>query len=355
MRQSAARLTGAYSDGQSSQSLSAVLLVDATGARLDTGERQIIFALEDLAAESRIGNTPRVIRLNGSGRFVTRDHDQLDGLVTSGVVMGENKGWIHRLESHWHTVLLSIFGLILGASAAFVWGIPAVAKVAAMALPHDTTAAVSRLSLDAVEQILGGDSALDAERQDELRARFLESADTHAPGLPVQVEFRDGGLLGANALALPDGTIIFTDELVALAENDNELAGVFAHELGHVVHRHSLRQIIQGSIISIAAAVYFGDATAGASILAAAPVWLADMAYSRDLELEADDYAYEVMTSEGLAPHHFSSMLERLTAAHYNEVETETEKESGERKDYFSSHPATSERIARFEARERQK
>ncbi|MAM88485.1 MAG: peptidase M48 Ste24p [unclassified Hahellaceae] len=349
MRQSAARLTGTYADGQSSQSLPAVLLVDASSARLDAGDREVIFTLEDLAAESRIGNTPRVIRLNGSGRFVTKDHDQLDQLVTSGIVKGENKGWIHRLESHWHTVLMSICVLVVGTTAAFIWGIPAVAKAAAMALPHETTAAVAKLSMDTIEQILGGESELDTERQDELRARFMASATTYAPGLPVRVEFRDGGILGANALALPDGTIIFTDELVELAEDDNELAAVFAHELGHVVYRHSLRQIIQGSIISIAASVYFGDVTAGASVLAAAPVWLADMAYSRDMELEADDYAYDFMSAEGLAPHHFSDILQRLTTAHYEEAGA-TE-EDGESNDYFSSHPATSERVARFEAR----
>src|SRR5690606_39059775 len=118
---------------------------------------------------------------------------------------------------------------------AFIWGIPAVAKAAAMALPHETTAAVAKLSLDTIEQILGGESELDTARQDELRASFMASASTYAADLPIRVEFRDGGLLGANALALPNGIIIFTDELVALAENDNELAAVFAHELGHVV------------------------------------------------------------------------------------------------------------------------
>ena len=52
--------------------------------------------------------------------------------------------------------------------------------------------------------------------------------------------FRDGGKFGANAFALPSGKIIVTDQLASLL-NDEQIVGVLAHELGHVVYRHGMR------------------------------------------------------------------------------------------------------------------
>ena len=62
--------------------------------------------------------------------------------------------------------------------------------------------------------------------------------------------------------ALPGGTVILTDQLVALAKNDDEIAGVLAHEIGHVKHRHSLKQLYRVLGIGFMISVIGGDSLA---------------------------------------------------------------------------------------------
>ncbi len=63
----------------------------------------------------------------------------------------------------------------------------------------------------------------------------------------MTVEFRASPIIGANAFALPGGIVIVTDQLMQLAEHDDEILAVLAHEIGHVKHRHVLRGLPQDS------------------------------------------------------------------------------------------------------------
>src|SRR5690606_40050887 len=99
------------------------------------------------------------------------------------------------------------------------------------------------------------------------------------------------------AFAMPGGTILLTDELVQLAEALQpqqpqqaltQILGVLAHEVGHVEHRHALRQFVQGTIVAAAVTWYLGDVS---SLLAAAPTALLNTRYTRNFEREADAYA----------------------------------------------------------------
>ena len=112
---------------------------------------------------------------------------------------------------------------------------------------------------------------------------------------PLQVMFRKGGALGPNAFALPDGTIVFTDEMVRLAEHDDELSAVLAHEIGHVVRRHGMRTIIQDSLLGFLILAITGDITGSSELFIGLPVLLTEMAYSREFEREADQYALAYM------------------------------------------------------------
>ena len=148
-------------------------------------------------------------------------------------------------------------------------------------------------------------------------------------------------MIGANALALPSGTIIVTDDLVTLARDDREIFGVLAHEAGHVDHRHGLRNILQNSIVGLVVAWFIGDVS---SIAAAAPTALLEASYSRELEREADMYAVEVLRTNGIPVRHFAEILRRL------DVDSGGS-EISRAFDYLSSHPATSERLQQLEER----
>lgn len=158
----------------------------------------------------------------------------------------------------------------------------------------------------------------------------------------VRLEFRASPDLGPNALALPSGIVILTDEVVALAHCDEELLAVLAHELGHIHHRHSLRSWLQSLITPVLIATVTGDLASISALAGALPTFLADMKYSRTFELEADDFAVELLDRHGIPRRHLADILGRITSA------DENDRGLGH---YLSTHPATSQRIERITRR----
>jgi predicted Zn-dependent protease len=157
--------------------------------------------------------------------------------------------------------------------------------------------------------------------------------------------FRKGNGLGANAFALPDGTIIFTDEMVALSEHDDELAGVLVHEIGHVVHRHGMRTVIQDSLLGFVLLAITGDVSGSSELFLALPVLLTQLAYSREFEREADDYALDYLRSHGTPTTHFANLIRRIDEKTKGKCQASDEKWL----DYLSTHPMTEERLKDFE------
>lgn len=147
--------------------------------------------------------------------------------------------------------------------------------------------------------------------------------------------------MGPNAFALPNGDVVIFDQLIRLAENDDEVAGVIAHELGHVAHRHGLRQLIQSSVVSFVVGIYLGDVSSVAASLGALVL---ESRYSREFEFEADAYAARTMVAAGRGTEPLAAMLERLEKSH------DASGSAGAGWSGLSSHPETAERIARLRA-----
>lgn len=150
----------------------------------------------------------------------------------------------------------------------------------------------------------------------------------------MELVFRDSPFLGPNALALPGGTIIVTDQLMELASTESEILTVIAHEIGHVELRHSLRQVLQSSAVGIAAATITGDAATLSAAVAGLPAVLVQTSYSRKFESEADAFAFKLLEQHNISPAIFASFMEKL------------EKARPERGlSFMSTHPLSSERI----------
>jgi Zn-dependent protease with chaperone function len=192
-------------------------------------------------------------------------------------------------------------------------------------------------ALEGMDQFGFAPSSLPPERQEELAAK-LEALAAAAPDAPAyRLEFRAAPIIGANAFALPAGIIVLTDELVALAQADEEILAVLAHELGHVRHRHMMRRLLEGSAVALLVAGVTGDVSAATSLAAAAPTLVLQSKFSRDNEREADAYAFELMRRAGIAPQHFGAILARMEAQAPRGPMLPT---------FLSSHPETAERKA---------
>ena len=194
--------------------------------------------------------------------------------------------------------------------------------------------------LAALDRQVFAPSDIPRPRQQALEAAFRRLAFPNATRQPYVVVFRKSDAIGANAMALPSGTIVVTDGLVRLATDDREILGVLAHEAGHVDHRHGLRSVLQNSFVGLVLAWLAGDIS---SLAAAAPAALLEANYSRELEREADGYAIGVLQASGIPLQHLANMLRRLESASGGT--------SGLTPRYLSTHPATAERLARLDGR----
>jgi Zn-dependent protease with chaperone function len=141
-----------------------------------------------------------------------------------------------------------------------------------------------------------------------------------------------------NAIALPGGRVYLFSALLDKADNPDEIAGVLAHELGHVAHRDSLRQLIRDGGTSFLVGMLFGDVTGSGALIFASRT-LITSSYSRDTERAADSFSIATMHGLGRPVKPMGELLFRVTGA-----------QSGSGIDIFASHPLTEDRLARMSA-----
>lgn len=149
-----------------------------------------------------------------------------------------------------------------------------------------------------------------------------------------------------NAFALPGGYVYITRGLAALATNEAELAGVIAHEIGHVVARHSAQRYSRGVLTQILAgglSVAIGNG-AGELIGAGANAYL--KSFSREHEFEADMLGVRYITRAGYDPDAMATFLEKLRA--HSRLQASLAGRSPDdvdQYDFMATHPRTLDRI----------
>jgi predicted Zn-dependent protease len=143
-----------------------------------------------------------------------------------------------------------------------------------------------------------------------------------------------------NAFALPGGFFFVNSGLILRADNEAELAGVMAHEIGHVAARHGTRQATRGEIaqLGMIPLIFMGGWT-GYGIYQAASVLVpvTFLKFSRAMESEADMLGLEYMYKAGYDPTAFVDFFEK--------VETMEKRKPGTMSKVFSTHPMTDDRI----------
>lgn len=244
-------------------------------------------------------------------------------------------------EATGRRLALWIGGAVASVVLLFLFGLPLLARVATPLIPLKWEAAIGRSVEPQVAEMFGGRNVKFCGRPGGPGRRALQAmvdrlAANRAMPFPPRVDVIDHPL--TNAFALPGGRIFLFRPVIQRAQGPDEAAGVLAHEMGHVVHRHSMRAIVHGSTLSLLIGLVIGDVTGG--LTASVLTNLASSAYSRDAEREADRVSVELMTAAGADPLAINSFFRRLMAA---------EKGSSGLVNLFRSHPLTDERIAYVE------
>jgi len=145
----------------------------------------------------------------------------------------------------------------------------------------------------------------------------------------------------ANAFALPGGKVYLLGGLLTKAENPDEIAGVLAHELGHLKHRDSMRGLIYNGGSSFLIGLLFGDIT-GSSALIFTSRQLVTASYSREAEQNADTVTIDVMHRLGRSPKPMGELLYRVTG-----------KEGDKSLSILAGHPLTEDRLQRMSKEDR--
>ena len=170
--------------------------------------------------------------------------------------------------------------------------------------------------------------------------KIFVSADKDRPGVKWQVFVIDDPKQ-VNAFATPGGYLYVYTGLLMAADNEAQLAGVWGHESGHVVARHSAQQMVNEmglqTVIEVALGQNPNQLAQLASTLAAKGALLA---YSREDETQADEYGARYSAQAGYDPHGIIQFFEKLKAMEGNQPAFAK---------YLSDHPATEDRITHLQ------
>jgi len=116
-----------------------------------------------------------------------------------------------------------------------------------------------------------------------------------------------------NAFALPGGPVFITYALYSKLENEDQLAGILGHEIGHVIGRHSAERIAQlGFTNSVITGVAVGSGSQETSQAAAVIGNLVNMKYGRGDELESDNLGVKIMIDAGYDPQEMLDVMQIL-------------------------------------------
>lgn len=299
----------------------------------------------------------RLAHLASGGHVQCDDGPAWDRWMQS---QGQHESLVVKMQQSWRWVAGSVAVLAALAVALQLWGLPLLARAVVAAAPPGIEQSLGESSLAAIDQALMLPSKLPLAEQARITQAFADAVARHGSTSqqPWRLVFRQSKI-GPNALALPGGTIIMTDELVALVNADTRvLTAVLAHELGHVQQRHGLRLLVQATVLGTLGAVVLGDFS---TLLAAVPALLGQAHYSREAEREADAHAVQVLKAAGLSPLHMVTLFEALEQE--RQKKSRQEQDAEQTKDQaadddspswlgiaFASHPSDADRIEYFRA-----
>ncbi len=143
-----------------------------------------------------------------------------------------------------------------------------------------------------------------------------------------------------NAFAIPGGHVFVYTGLLKEVENTAELAGVLAHEIGHITSYHSANRLVAGEVTGLVNQILFGDEASIAKAAASLLENLAFLKYSRKNEFEADSFAVFYTSRAGINPLGVRDFFLKLKNR-YGDSQKVFEP--------LSTHPLLSERIANVE------
>ncbi len=326
---------GSYYDGQSPVPQHTSISVEPTGLALylSSGASHFWTYSELRQTQGRYaGEEVRLERGEGVGETLVIPNANI--LLAIHKIGGPEASHFHhpgtrRKRLYWTiAAALAALPIIYGI---FTWGVPSLAKPITAAIPISWETELGQFVQEEFtdEEQLCENTEL-AHTLDSMMTRLTN------PLGPIPYTFHltviDDAMV--NAMAAPGGHLIVFRGLLQDTESPEELAGVLAHEIQHVMLRHSMHLIVQHVSMAFVIAALSGDASGMLSYGLQAAQTLQTLSYGREAENQADEQGLRLLQQAGINP---SGMI-----AFFDKLSQEQEETSPFR--YFSTHPPTTER-----------
>jgi len=191
------------------------------------------------------------------------------------------------------------------------------------------------------------------EREKALQT-IIDRLLSTGPEQPYEIRIYISPHKMVNAVALPGGHIIVFQGLLNAAESPEELAGVLAHEIQHVLLRHSTRGIIRSLASTILLTLMVGDVNGAMEMALSLAGELDGLRHSRNMEREADRGGMDMILVAGIDPSGMVSMFEKLQAQEKLLTRGKKAEQAGQQEDpslwteYLSTHPAGKDRVSQL-------
>lgn len=335
MKEGAARtVRGRAFPPMSAREVPAHLSLDDGQAALlgETGEVLAQAVPRELDIDMAVGRVPRRITFPDGTLFETDDRDGVHSVLPRTM-------WdrLQRFEVFGPHLVFFLIAAFAGTFAVWRFALPALVSLAVMLTPAPLVDAVDRGTLQTIDLSLAEPTRLGAPermRAEEIFDRLLSHLpEEEREGRSFDLQFRDLPGMGPNALALPGGTVVLTDALVREFPQDDVIAGVLAHEIGHVVEEHGLRQLYRSLGVFVLVSIIAGDTGPILEDVLLEGGVLLSLSYSREHERAADAFALRLADRAGYDPAGLLAFFDSLPDA---ELETSN---------WASTHPASGERI----------
>ncbi|MGB6351397.1 MAG: M48 family metallopeptidase [Pseudolabrys sp.] len=314
---------GIYFDGMTSARHDVTVVLTSGGLQIsakDGGKRSDwpYDQIEGLAAPDKI------LRLGRRGSAALERLEILDAALAAEI--DARAAYVDRSGLLLRRQRMSVIAWSVSATASLLvvawFGVPAIAARLTPLLPAtielklgDAVNVQVRSMLDTHKNGVGFDCGIAAsERPGRTALNKMVQRLEAVAALPLPLHTNVVRRTEANAIALPGGQVYLFSGLIAKADSADEVAGVIAHEIGHVAHRDGTQAVLQGAGLSFMFGMLLGDFVGGGAVVFAAKTVL-QSSYSREAEVAADTYGTDLMNKAGGDAHALATILGKIGGA----------------------------------------
>lgn len=293
--------------------------------------------LSEVIVDPRLGTAPRKLHFPDGALFETTDHVGIQHLT--GRTGGDA---LHGWET-FHPRLIAVVGaVVLAGFLLWRYGLDLLVSAAIALTPPIVVEQIDRGTLQSIDLVMrAAPTKLPEDEQERVSKVFSDllaaMREDQINDHDFELHFRSMPRIGPNAFALPGGTVIMTDEFIAKFPDENVLASVLGHEIGHVVEQHGLRQMYRSLGLYFLIGFLAGDTGPLLDEVLLEGNLLLSLSFSRAAEASADKFGVGLSDKAGYDP------------AGLNIFFSEMSKRGIETTRWLSTHPSSKDRVKQIE------